>query len=90
MEKARYIIEYDTEIEEKLRKIPKTIRIRIKDAIEKRLMIAPLDYGKPLIREWKGYRRLRVGDYRIIYKVFEEKIVVFIVEIDHRKSVYDD
>lgn len=90
MEKTRYLIEYDTAVEEKLRKISKTIRNRIKDAIEKRLMIAPLDYGKPLVREWKGYRRLRVGDYRIIYRIFEERIVVFIVEIDHRKDVYED
>ncbi|WP_420835509.1 type II toxin-antitoxin system RelE family toxin [Parachlamydia acanthamoebae] len=43
----------------------------------------------------KGYRRLRVGDYRIVYRVFEERIVVFIIEIDHReidhrKSIYID
>lgn len=89
MEKARYIIEYDTEIEEKLSKIPKTMRKRIREAIEERLMVAPLDYGKPLVREWRGYRRLRVGDYRVIYRVFEQRVVVFIVEIDHRKDVYD-
>lgn len=89
MEKTRYVIEYDIAIEEKLRKIPKTIRKRIREAIESRLMTAPLDYGKPLLKEWKGYRRLRVGDYRIIYRVIEEKIMVFIIEIDHRKNVYE-
>jgi len=89
VEKARYIVEYDIAIEEKLRTLPKAIRENIRAAIEKRLMVAPLDYGKPLVREWKGYRRLRVGDYRIIYRVFEDRIVVFIVEVDHRKNVYD-
>lgn len=32
---------------------------------------------------------MRVGDYRVIYKVFEDRVVVFIVEIDHRKQVYE-
>jgi mRNA-degrading endonuclease RelE of RelBE toxin-antitoxin system len=32
---------------------------------------------------------MRVGDYRVIYKVFEERIVVLILEIDYRGSVYE-
>lgn len=44
--------------------------------------------GKPLVREWKNHRRLRVGDYRVIYKIIEERIVVLIVEIDNRKEIY--
>ncbi len=88
MEKTRYVVEYDIRIEEKLKKIPKTMRTRIREAIEKRLMNSPFNYGKPLTGGWRGYRRLRVGDYRIIYRVYEERIVVFIIEIDHRKNVY--
>lgn len=88
MEKAKYIIEYDIGIEEKLEKIHKTIRERIRKAIELRLTTSPNEYGKPLTKEWKDHRRIRVGDYRIIYKVFEEKVLVLIVEIDHRKDVY--
>lgn len=61
---------------------------RIKKAIEERLTYLPNDYGKELIREWKGHRRLRVGNYRIIYKIFEDKVLVLIVEIDHRKDAY--
>lgn len=86
---SRYKIEYGEDVEESLEKIPKNIRERIKKGIEQRLSTAPFDYGKPLEGQWKGHRRLRVGDYRVIYKIFEEKIVVFIVEIDHRKSVYN-
>jgi mRNA interferase RelE/StbE len=89
LEKTRFLVEYDVGVEEKLRNIPKTMRNRIREAIEKRLMVAPLDFGKPLIREWRGYRRLRVGDYRVICRVFEDKVVVFNVEIDHRKDVYE-
>jgi mRNA interferase RelE/StbE len=86
-----YVIEFTDEVlEEQLPKIPKTMRKRILDAIKERLSIAPNDYGKPLKRNLKNHRRLRVGDYRVIYRVHEDKILVLIVEIDHRKDVYED
>lgn len=97
MEKPRrFTIEYKPNVREFLLTIPKNIRDRIKLAIEQRLTVAPNDYGKPLTKEWKEHRRLRVGDYRVIYKVqdskhliFEETVLVLIVELDHRKQVYD-
>jgi len=59
----------------------------IKKAIEERLIIDPVSYGKPLRYSLKGHRRLRVSDYRIIYKI--NKKVVTIVAIVHRKDVYE-
>lgn len=88
MGQIRYKIEYEIGIEKQLQKINKNIRIRIKKAIEDRLTTNPNEYGKPLTKEWKDHRRLRVGDYRIIYKVYEERVVVFIVDIDNRRDVY--
>ena len=90
MEKIRYIIEYDVDIEEKLRAMPKPIREMIRKAIDKKLTVDPIAYGKPLRYSLKGYRRLRVGDYRVIYRIVEEKILIFIVDIDHRKNIYED
>ncbi len=90
MEKVKYIIEYDVDIEEKLRKLPKSIREVIRKAIDKKLTVDPIAFGKPLRYSLKGYRRLRVGDYRVIYKIFENKVIVFIVDIDHRKDIYED
>ena len=58
----------------------------IKKAIEERLITNPEIYGKPLRRTLKGYWKLRVGEYRIIFKVVEEKIFIF--GIIHRKDVY--
>lgn len=88
MSQTRYLIEYDLGVADQLSKLPKTMQQRILKAIEQRLTIAPNDFGKPLTKEWKEHRRLRVGDYRVIYRVFNERIVVLIVEIDHRKDVY--
>lgn len=90
MEKIKYIIEYDVDIEEKLRELPKSVREIIRKVIEKKLTVDPITFGKPLRYSLKGYRRLRVGDYRVIYRIIEDKVIVMIVDIDHRRDVYED
>lgn len=61
-------------------------RERIQTAIERRLAVDPLRYSLPLRRILKGYRKLRVGDYRVIYYISGNEIRVVI--IGHRKDVY--
>ncbi len=67
--------------------IPSNIKERIKRAIEERLQKEPLKYGQPLKRTLRGYRKLRVGDYRIIFRV--DKNAVIVLKIGHRKEVYN-
>jgi len=71
-----------------LPKINKDIKLRIKKAIEERLMSDPLKYGKPLRKSLKGYWKLRVGDYRVVYKIEGSNVIV--LAIIHRKEVYND
>lgn len=59
---------------------------RIKKAIENKLAISPEIFGKPLRRSLKGYRKLRVGDYRAIYRIEGKKVKIFY--IGHRSVVY--
>jgi len=87
MSGIRYRIEFTENSKENLYKFPKNIQQRIINAINERLSIVP-ERGKPLMREFKNHRRLRIGDYRVIYKIIEKRIVVLIVEIDHRKDIY--
>ena len=70
--------------------LPKTIKATIKKAIEERLMTDPIGFGKPLRYSLKGHRRLRVGDYRVVYRIKLEKHLIIIVAIKHRKDVYED
>jgi len=67
-------------------KLTKLIRIRIKNAIEQKISIQPVKYGKPLQYSLKGCRRHRVEDYRIIYTI--ENDIILIVKIAHTKEVY--
>ena len=69
-----------------LPKIDAKNRNRIKKAIEGRLTTHPEIYGKPLQRTLKGYWKLRVGDYRVVFKVASNDILIF--GIIHRKEVY--
>ena len=52
-----------------------------------RLALNPL-LGEFLTGEWKGYRKYRRGNYRIIYRVEHARLVVYIITIGDRKEVY--
>ena len=44
--------------------------------------------GKFLKGDWKGYRKYRTGNYRIIYRIEHSKLIIYIITIDDRKDVY--
>ncbi len=67
-------------------KLDNAIKIRIRKAIETRLMVAPEKYGEPLRKTLKGYWKLRVGDYRVVFRVEGNGITIF--GIRHRRDVY--
>lgn len=82
-----FSIKYHPDVKNKdISKLDNTIKEKVKKATETKLLKAPHDYGEPLRRTLRGYWKLRVGDYRIIFRVSEEKI--FILGIRHRKEVY--
>lgn len=86
----QYTIEYlETVTKEDIPKLPSTIKKVIKKAIEERLFVDPIGFGKPLRYNLKGHRRLRVGDYRIVYRIEVKTSVVLIVAIKHRKDIYE-
>lgn len=62
----------------------------IKKAIEERLTLDPVGFGKPLRYSLKGHRRLRVSDYRIIHRINVSTHTVIIIAIKHRKEIYED
>ncbi len=63
------------------------IKRRIKTAIESRLATAPHQYGEPMRKTLKGYWKLRVGDYRAVFKIVDNEVRIF--GILHRKQVYE-
>jgi mRNA interferase RelE/StbE len=70
-----------------LKKLPSTTRKRVTSAFEE-LLLNPYA-GVRLRGELEGLLRLRVGSYRIIYKIDEQKHLLILIDVGHRKSVYD-
>ena len=86
-----YTIEYlDAVVQEDIPNLPTSIKGTIKRAIEERLRVDPIGFGKPLRYSLKGHRRLRVSDYRIVYRIEAKTLTILIVAIKHRKDVYED
>ena len=70
----------------KLASADKSIFLRIANSLEA-LKGEPLQ-GKPLKGRLEGKRSLRVGNFRIIYSVIQQKLVVYVFDIGHRREVY--
>jgi len=68
-------------------KLDKRVSERIRRAIESRPQTAPEQYGEPLKRTLKGYWKLRVGDYRVVFKIVKSEVWIF--GIIHRKEIYN-
>ena len=73
---------------EDIPELPRAAKKDIKLAIEKKLKVNPIAFGKPLQYSLKNNRRLRVGDYRVIFTLDEGRKVVTITKIGDRKDVY--
>ncbi|HEY3217619.1 MAG TPA: type II toxin-antitoxin system RelE/ParE family toxin [Candidatus Limnocylindria bacterium] len=70
-----------------LKTIPAETRTRIARSIDARLTTAPERYGVPLTGPLRGYWKLRVGDYRVIFKISSAEVLI--LAILHRKHVYE-
>jgi len=82
-----YGVEYLTVVQrEDIPRLDTAIFMNAKKAIETKLQTAPAVFGKPLRQSLKGHRSLRVEDYRIVYRV--ESDIVVIIAMRHRRDVY--
>lgn len=75
-----------------LKKLDRKWQSLILDYLEDEIapLVDPRQRGKALVGDKKGLWRYRVGDYRIICEIQEERLLIAAVTIGHRKDVYDD
>ena len=82
-----YKLLFDDKVTKDLKKIDKAWQKKILKKIKTTLIDNPKS-GKKLIGNLSLYYRIRVGDYRVIYEVKEDEIIVLVVKIKHRKDIY--
>jgi len=73
-------------LREDFKKIDPENQRQILRQIVKKLSINPEAYGKVLSGELHGYWRLRIGDFRVIYRILKDKIEVLVVKIGIRRD----
>lgn len=73
--------------EKNLDRFPRKVRARILDAIDE-LREDPRPPGCMKLKGDDDLWRIRVGDYRVIYTICDEELIVLVVRVAHRKDVY--
>jgi mRNA interferase RelE/StbE len=48
----------------------------------------PRDFGKPLVGDKAGLWRYRIGEYRVVCRIEDDRLIVVVVRVAHRKEVY--
>lgn len=84
---ASYRIEWKNSAYKELQKLPRQMITRIIAAVTD-LSNDPYPSGvKKLIGSERSYR-IHIGDYRVVYEIIENKLILEIVRVRHRKDVY--
>jgi len=73
--------------EKSMDKIPLSVRGRIADAIEE-LRSNPRPAGVVKLAGDENLWRIRIGDYRVVYEIHDDRLIVLVLRVAHRKDVY--
>ena len=84
-----WTIDFDDKARKSLLRLDKPIRNRITSFLENlEKQSNPRTQGKALTGNYAGLWRYRVGDYRIICQIEDQKVTILVLEIGHRKEIY--
>jgi mRNA interferase RelE/StbE len=82
-----YSVVFDPKAWDQLMRLPLRLQERVTDAIEG-LEVEPRPSGVTKLSGNENYYRIRVSDYRIIYEIRDNVLLVLILKIGHRSDVY--
>jgi mRNA interferase RelE/StbE len=84
-----WTIEFERDAIRQLNKLDRSIRAQIVSYVERVVAGgAPRRFGKPLRGQMRGLWSYRVGHYRIVCRLEDQRVVVVVVAVGHRKDVY--
>ncbi|NWH06775.1 type II toxin-antitoxin system RelE family toxin [Desulfobacter latus] len=80
-------MEFRPAVLKSLKRFPKRDLIRIRKKIEELGRNLP-DPNSTKMKGNNSFHKIRTGDYRIIYEIHHDKVIILIVKVGHRKDVY--
>lgn len=85
-----WTVEIDSFAQKQLRKLDRPVQKRLLDWLFERIEGCknPRHFGEPLRGDLDGLWRYRVGDYRILCQIHDQKLVVLALAIGHRRDIY--
>ena len=83
----QYFIEFRPAALKSLKRFPKRDLVRIKKKIEELGSNLPA-HNTTKMKGDNSFHKVRSGDYRIIYEIHDDRLVILIVKVGHRKDVY--
>jgi mRNA interferase RelE/StbE len=86
---SSWTIEFNAVAERQLARLDRAVQSRILKFLETRVSPAPRRLGDPLHGTLKGLWRYRIGDYRILCRIEDDRLIVLVVTIGHRREVYE-
>jgi len=84
-----YEVKFTKGARKMFRKLSQEVQERIQTKIDE-LAIEPRPNGVKKLKGEENAYRIRVGDYRVIYEIFDDVLLVSVVEVGHRSNVYKD
>ena len=85
-----WTVEFHPDAAKELKKLDRAVAARIIRTLETRIAALddPRSLGAPLKGEHEGYWRWRIGDYRVVARIEDERIVILVVRVAHRQEAY--
>ena len=83
-------VEFHPAARDELASLDRPVQKRIQRFIDERLVRSadPRQVGRALTGAWTGFWKYRVGDWRMIAQVRDDRLIIYIVRVGHRREVY--
>jgi mRNA interferase RelE/StbE len=77
---------YHKDVDDDLKSVGPSAAKRIMQTIDEKLTWAPEQFGASLSNNLRNFRKLRIGDFRVVYQVFHKRVIIFVLAVGPRRD----